>query len=297
MPGGQDDPELQRRRLRSELRQARLDASLTQQQVATEMDWSTSKLIRIENGEVSISRNDLRALLALYGIRDRKRVDELIDVARVARERSWAEFSDVHSPAWLRYLGFESSAWLIRTFQPLLVPGLLQTEEYSAAVQATNPDASAERTARRWDVRARRQQLHERDSPPKMFFILGEAVVRQQVGGIRVMRRQLRELRAYNDLDHVTIRVLPFTGGAHFGLNGPFILLEFLSATDDPLLYLENAVELSTRDDPRLTSQYLQDFFDLERLALSWEDTNAFLDEVIAEMTEQDAQADTSAEG
>ncbi|MDQ1293120.1 MAG: hypothetical protein QG608_1001, partial [Actinomycetota bacterium] len=96
------------------------------------MDWSLSKLIRIESGTVTIATNDLRALLAHYGVTDRERVEDLVEVGRSSRERSWwSAYKGVVSLEYLCFLGFESSASIIRNFEPLLIPGLLQTEEYA----------------------------------------------------------------------------------------------------------------------------------------------------------------------
>src|SRR5271165_5182421 len=111
VPGGRSasgdamSPSVQRRRLRAGLRRARHDAGLTQDHVARVMDWSLSKVIRIENGSVGISTNDLRALLSLYRIDDTSRVEDLIELARSARERSWwSRYNDVAGPEFLRYV-------------------------------------------------------------------------------------------------------------------------------------------------------------------------------------------------
>ncbi|MGH3977188.1 MAG: Scr1 family TA system antitoxin-like transcriptional regulator, partial [Pseudonocardiaceae bacterium] len=137
------DPAIHRRRLRSELRNAREAAGMTQRDVAAAMDWSQSKLIRIESGAVNISTNDLRALLHHYNV-DSTRIDALVDVARAGREMTrWSIYKDVASPELIAFLGYESSASIIRTFEPFLVPGLLQTEEYARTVissrEAHNP--------------------------------------------------------------------------------------------------------------------------------------------------------------
>src|SRR5947208_15414439 len=89
MAGDRPSPVVQRRRLRTELRKARQDAGRTQEQVAEAMDWSLSKLIRIEAGSVGISTNDLRALLALYQITDPTEVEPLVELARAARRKPW----------------------------------------------------------------------------------------------------------------------------------------------------------------------------------------------------------------
>ena len=109
-------PVVQRRRLRTELRRARLDVGLTQEQVATAMDWSLSKLIRIENGSVSISTNDLRVILQHYKIIDEKRVSELLALSRAARERSWwSSYSDDVPPRLLQLIEYETAAFIAET--------------------------------------------------------------------------------------------------------------------------------------------------------------------------------------
>src|SRR5918999_5340522 len=115
MPGaGQPDSAILRRRIRSELRKAREAAGMTQRDVAVAMDWSQSKLIRIESGGVNISTNDLRALLAHYRL-EPHRIDALVDIARAAREAAreptpWKLYKDVASPAYIAFLAYESAA-------------------------------------------------------------------------------------------------------------------------------------------------------------------------------------------
>src|ERR1700753_2695944 len=128
-------PVVQRRRLGGGPRRARLETGLTQDQVASAMDWSLSKLIRIENGTVTISTNDLKAVLAHYKITDEDRTANFLALARGARERSWwSNYRDVASPRLLQLIEYEAASIITRNFQPLLVPGLLQTKEYARNV-------------------------------------------------------------------------------------------------------------------------------------------------------------------
>jgi transcriptional regulator with XRE-family HTH domain len=280
-----DDPAVQRRRLRVELRRLRQDAGMTQKDVAQAMDWSTSKLIRIESGDVGISSNDLRVLLDHYGVKEKRRVDSMLDMARTARKESWSDYRDVVKPAFLTYLGFESSAQLIRTYEPLLVPGLLQTEEYARAVLTQAYGSTGLAVERQWQARQRRQELLEREHPPKIFFVLDEAVIRRQVGGPGAMRRQLERLKLVSAQPHISLQVLPFAAGAHPGMRGPFVLLEFPDPNDDDLLYLEHVTgDTTVRDVPDQTSPYIDLFYLLEEKALSPEETLALLDRVIEEM-------------
>ena len=278
------DPAVERRRLRVELRKLRLEAGLTQSDVVKAMEWSTSKLIRIENGDVSISVNDLKVLLAYYGISDNQvRVNELLESARTAKQQPWSEFRDVHSPAFLTYLGYESSAATILEWEPLLVPGLLQTEEYSLAQQLGVSKHSEADAHKRWEGRERRQELIERDNPPKMHFILYEAALWPAMGGPGTMREQLKRVKELSELTNVTVQVVPFTAGAHRGMKGPFILLEFDDPNLDDLLYLEHSGgEVVTRDDTKVTSEYIERWADLrDEAALSPRASRDLIDRVI----------------
>src|SRR5581483_8594616 len=165
---------------------------MTQEQAAGVMEWSLSKLIRIEGGGVSISVSDLRSLLTMYQITDESYVEELVTLARAARQRSWlTAFRDVTSSQYVTFVGYEAAASIIRQFEPTLIPGQLQTEEYARAVTL---EYAADRVDKLVEIRIRRQELLE--GPRRLFcFILDEAVIRRQVGAPTnpgVMRRQLR---------------------------------------------------------------------------------------------------------
>ena len=249
------------------------------------MDWSLSKMIRIENGEVGITPNDLKVLLDHYGVTEQRRIDPLVEMARASRGYSWADLRDFFSAADLMYFSFESAASVIRTFQMALVPGLLQTEEYARSILANTYGYAGDDIDRRWQARQRRQELHERDVPPEMFFVLDEAVVRRRVGGDTIMRRQLEELKRWSEQPHVHLQVLPFKAGAHKAMNGPLALLEFADPKDDDLLYQEHATGAATsRDDPEVTARYLELFYDLEAMALSPGYTLELLDSLTDEL-------------
>src|ERR1700690_1535207 len=253
-------PVVQRRRLRAELRAARQAAGLTQEQAAKAVDWSLSKIIRIEAGSVGISTSDLKALLSLYGIGDPDRTDELVTLAKAAKERGWwskySDFLTANQRELLQLIGYESAASITRNFETLLLPGLLQTEEYARAVirqfaeKATGGEPENANRAER-DNKAREDKLVEirmerqahlldLPDPPLMFFVLDEAVVRRQVGGRAAMTRQIRWLLDLADRPYVTVEVVPFTEGAYPGLRGPFVVLEFPDAADDDVVYLES---------------------------------------------------------
>jgi transcriptional regulator with XRE-family HTH domain len=276
-------PIVQRRRLRTELRAARQKAGLTQEQVVVALDWSPSKIIRIEAGSVGISTTDLKALLDLYGIDDQQHVDKLVALGRAARERGWWSNYPVlatgKSRELLQLIEYESAAAITRNFETLVVPGLLQTEEYARAVISEH--APDDRVAALVEIRVKRQESLDRLDSPMMFFILDEAVIHRLVGGKDAMRRQLLRLIELGRRPRVTIEVVPFSAGAHPGLNGPFVVLEFPDPEDDDVLYLENTGgELIRREESDQVLPYLETFEQLRGISLGPEGSAEYLRQV-----------------
>jgi hypothetical protein len=281
-------PVVQRRRLRAELRGARQEAGLTQWAVAEAMEWSLSKVIRIEAGSVGISRNDLRALLHLYRIVDPDRTDELLALARAARERAWwSKYRDVAPPELLQLIGYETAASAIRRFETLLVPGLLQTEEYARTlIVEFEEQASTRRVSTLIEIRMRRQELLEKVDPPLLIAILDEAVVRRSIGGKAVMRRQVHRLIEMASRPNVTVEIVPFSAGAHPGLRGSFTVLEFPDLADDNVLYLESGQgDLINRSGPEEALTYQQKFERLQEISLGAENSIACLERISLEIT------------
>jgi transcriptional regulator with XRE-family HTH domain len=276
------DPTVLRRRLRNELRRAREARHLTQREVAEAMDWSLSKLIRIETGQVSIGTNDLKALLAYYGITDDVRLNELIDTARASRQRSWwNSYRDVAPPEYLALIGFESSAEYIRTFEPILVPGLLQTQDYAHTVTSVLELGKTSRDISRLvKLRLERQDRVLRNDNTRMIFILDQAVIRRVVGSPQIMREQLDHLLMLDKQPNVTVLVMPFDAGLHRLSITPMVHFGFAGADDEDVLYLEAPLEQSiiiregTDDSPQLSpSAYLDHFWRLEHAAREYDAT------------------------
>lgn len=243
------------------------------------MEWSPSKIIRIEAGSVGVSANDMKALLRLYDITDPKRVDELLTLARVARERL-TTYRDA-PPKLLQFIGYESSASAIHMFQTALVPGVLQTEEYARTViGALKPKPQVEALVK---VRMKRQEILTRTDPVDFLFVLDEAVIRRQVGGEDVMRRQVRRLVEMAHKKNVTIEVVRFSAGAHPAMQGPFVIFEFPDAEDDDVLYLETSLgELIIKDEPEEIATHEERLAALRKLSAGPKGSVAFLERVAA---------------
>ncbi len=235
-------PVVQSALLRNELVRLRRDSELTQEQVAADLEWSPSKLIRVEGGKSSITKVDLDALLTKYGVTSESTRERLQILNRGARERAWWDkYKDDVSPTYLSYVGFEAGAAFIRQFQSGFLPGLLQTAEYAEAVTVNSVDAV--RVAAIVGLRLQRQsELAQREPRPRQYYVVDEAVIRRHVGLAKdpdIMPAQLRSIADKAEQDElVTIRVIPFGAGAHRGLYGPFTLLEFDGGLPD-VLYID----------------------------------------------------------
>lgn len=259
------DPSLNRRRLRIALRRAREAAEQSQGQAAHALDWSLSKIMRIEQGTVSLSVTDLRALLQQYEVTDQETGAELEAAARGSKGPSWwAKYNDVIGPQFSQYLGYESAAASFRTYNPIIVPGLLQTDEYAMALLTPRLDEAQARKIVELRT-ARQERALEGEDPPFTFFIVDEAALHRQVGGPRVQRAQLQRLIDISARPKVSLQVLPFTAGAHYSTLSSFILLGFLD--DEDLLYLEAQGNQSIRDDHELIVRHQECFESLRETA------------------------------
>jgi transcriptional regulator with XRE-family HTH domain len=272
-----NDPVTMRRKLTVELKRLRTARELTQRHVAEQLDCSASKVIRIEKGQVAVGVTDLKALLRLYGVDDQDRIASMVEMARGSKRLPFTDYKNVLPAETLRFFAYESSASIIRQVQPLLVPDLLQTEEYARALLSTwGTDPT--RIDQIVMSRLERQELLERADPPAMFFILDEAAVQRAIGSSGTMRRQRARLLDLNARPRISVQVVPIDVGVRVGLRGPFVYLEFLGADDPDALYLEGQMgEYAFRDEEGVTSKYLETFIALEKIASPAQDLEKVL--------------------
>ncbi|MFD5536674.1 helix-turn-helix domain-containing protein [Streptomyces sp. NPDC127079] len=265
-------PTVRRRRLGSELRKLREDAGVSLEQAAETLECSRSKISRIELGYLGIRVRDVRDLLASYGVKDDELLERLTALARDGSKRGWWDaYGQIIPPAYANYLGLEADANYIRTFQSILIPGLLQTEEYSRAVMKANPAMVRDEVVDTlMKVRAERQAILTRDNDPVRFWaIIGESALRTPVGGVEVMRSQLDHLTKMTERPNITLQVLPYSVGAHAGLSGPFLVLSFATPNDSGVVWLENLSSSLYLDTQEEVSGYTLVFDDLRSSALN----------------------------
>jgi transcriptional regulator with XRE-family HTH domain len=263
-------PTLLRRQLGAELRRLREGTHRTVAEIAADLGWSSSKLSRIETASIGISSGDLERLLAGYGVDGRER-SRLLALRGQARQRSWWEsYGDALPDPYETFIGFESEAAEILAYEAQLVPGLLQTDEYAKAVTESDgvysdPEVLGQRVA----VRMARQAVLAREPPPRLSVILDEAVLRRPVGGWDVLHRQLMRLLETAQRPTVTVQVLPFDVGAHRGLAGSFMILEFAEDAEGPLVYCDGMTGGVLRRKPEEVRSYQTSFAALREAALS----------------------------
>ncbi len=235
-------PTIRRRRLGSALRRLREEAGLTTTEVGERLGWSHSKISRIETSKTPVTAADVGHLIAHYEIATDES-EALIKLAREAKQRGWwHNYSEV-LPEWFEsYLGFEAEASRISTFQPQVIPGLLQTEQYAAAVLGAHPlRATPDEMERSVALRRARQARLTGDGESiQLDAVIGEGALRQMIGGADVMREQLQRLTELGELSNVTLRVLPFEANALPATNGAFTVLEFPDPDDPRIVYLDN---------------------------------------------------------
>lgn len=284
--GGTSSPTVQRRRLGIELRRLREVAGMTIEDAARRLECSLSKISRMETGRVPMRGRDVRDLLELYGVTDAAEQEALVALAHESRKPGWwHSYNDV-LPSWFEVrVGLEADAASIRTYQSQLVEGLLQTEEYAhAVIRAAHPNAPADEVERRVALRTARQALLTKDTPPKLWAILDEAVLRRPVGGAQVMRGQLQRLVEATELPNVTLQVLPYSAGAHASMGSAFTILRFPESADLDVIYVEELTSSLYMEKPDDVETYTLAFDHLRATAHSPAESPALIARVAKEL-------------
>jgi len=260
--GGQT---VRHRRLAAELRRLRGRAEMTGDQVAERLGWSPSKISRLEHGRTGYKIADVKSLLDLYGVDGGAR-NELLALTKDTSRRSWLESESANLPSrFAAYVSMETEAETIWSWEPLVVPGLLQTEDYARSIfeawQSVVTMSPAE-IQRRIDIRLARQELLVRDPPPALTAILDESVLTRQIGNAVIMRGQLGHLMECSERPPIEVRVLPMNA-YHPVLTGSFNYMRFSGSEDvtfDDIVSIENLASNHYIEDEDETYQYRLSF-------------------------------------
>ncbi|MFG3285032.1 helix-turn-helix domain-containing protein [Streptomyces sp. NPDC048111] len=271
------NPTVRRRRLGQELRRLRELKGMTAEEVAERLLVSQSKISRLENGRRSISQRDVRDLCGVYEVEDHRIVDSLMQMAKDSRQQGWWHaFGDIPYSV---YIGLETDAASLRVYDPQVVPGLLQTREYAEALIAgALPETAPTDVEKRVSVRLRRQErVKAAENPLRLWVVIDEAALRRTVGGKQMMIDQLEFLIVQSQLPHVTVQVLPFSMGAHPGINGQYAILEFPDASDSSVVYIEGVTSDLYLEKANDVQKYSVMYEHLRAQALNVDQTREFI--------------------
>ena len=266
-----------------QLHRFREAAAVTPDQAAYEIRASRSKISRMENGLVRFKERDVTDLLTLYGITDEQTRSTLVALTRQANTPGWwSKYGDIMADWFEAYLGLETAASVIRTFELQFVHGLFQTEDYARAVTMLgHTSAPADEIERRVSLRLNRQDLLNGPDPPQVWTVIDEGALRRPVGGSAVMRAQLDHLVEVSRLRHVTIQVVPFRRGGHAAAGGSFTVLRFGEPEVPDVVYIEQLTSALYLDKHEAVDHYMEVMNHLSTEALTPADSARFVAGII----------------
>jgi transcriptional regulator with XRE-family HTH domain len=280
-------PTVRRRQLGMELRRLRELAGKSQDDAAEWLGIDSTAVSRMESGKRRVTVAHLRSYFQLYGVGSPDS-DYLLQLCRESAQRGWYVSYGKTVPDWFRdYLGMESAAAEVWTWEPLFIPGLLQSRAYTEALGAAlNPTRTAEEIQRIAQLRTDRQQRLTGDDPLTVRALIDEAALRRKVGDREVMRTQLQHLTEVSKLPNVTVQVTPFSAGAHRGMRGAFTALRF---PEEPMntVYLELYGQAVYVEAPIEVAGFTETFEGLARTALSSEDTAELVAKMMIERSDR----------
>ncbi|MFF0490280.1 helix-turn-helix domain-containing protein [Nocardia sp. NPDC004068] len=242
-----------------QLRKLREERGITREAAGDYIRGSHAKISRLELGRTGFKERDIRDLLTLYGVVDPEQREMFLDLVRKANQPGWwHRYSDLLPPWFETYLGLEHAAKAIRSFEGQLVPGLLQTDDYARAVVALGHENSE--TARRVELRRKRQEILERQGGPTLWAVIDEAVLHRPIGGADVLREQVLHLQDMANRPNITIQVLPYAAGGHAAAGSSFTMLRFAEPELPDIVYIEqltSALYLDRQQDLELYRQVM----------------------------------------
>ncbi|MFF0106875.1 helix-turn-helix domain-containing protein [Streptomyces hirsutus] len=275
-------PTARRRRLSIELKKLREKSALTCAQVGQALDWSGSKVNRMETGSGRVQPSDIDALCRFYETSDELR-EFLKSLAREAKTRGWWQVHGAGVPEWFNiYIGLEQDASALRQYQCELLPGLMQTAAYARELHTTGAHLSPEDIDRAVRVRLERQEMLTRPDAPDAWFVVNEGAVRNVIGDRALMREQLERALDSAALPNVTLQVLPFDAGT-YPATGSFTMLGFPAPEDPDLVYRDGITDAVYLEGEHHVREYTKAFDGLRAAALSPQRSAQLIKSVVKE--------------
>jgi transcriptional regulator with XRE-family HTH domain len=269
------EPTIRSRELGEGLRQAIERGQFNGKQLAARLGWSESHVSRLLTGRRAAKEVEVAAILALCGVKGAERA-RLMNLCQDQHTKSWFQPFGSRLPAQVRtYIDHENKATEITDFQALLMPGILQTDEYARAVIGRIANVPADEIEERVAARAARRIIFSRPDRPRCTFLIHEFVLRLPVGGSETMSEQLHHLIRMSVRPYITIRVIPVACGAHAGSAGAFKLLE--SPDYKSVVYLEGETSGLFLEKPEEISAYRNVIRELSSAALDEEESKELI--------------------
>lgn len=260
------------------LKQFRRESGKTVKDAAAWLGMGESNVSKIEGAKQQIKVQTVRALCQFYDI-DESKAGYLVKLAAESNQRGWWTAYRDTVPDWFRqFVGLEADALDLWNYESEYVPGLLQTPDYvRALLRSTRTDLTEDDIDKAIQLRRERQERLDGQHPPRLHFYLNEAVIRRPIGDSSVMREQLESLVESSKLDHITLRVLPFSAGPHPAMFGSFVMMQFPDEEAPAFVYVEHERGAIYQEDPGDVDRFTVIVDELERLSLSPEDTREIL--------------------
>jgi transcriptional regulator with XRE-family HTH domain len=243
MSGGEQGlgPTARRMILGSQLRHLRERAGISRSEAGYNIRGSESKISRLELGRVGFKERDVADLLTMYGVTEAAERQAFLDMVKESNQPGWwRRYSDL-MPGWFNdYVGLEEAAWRIQTWEPLYMPGLLQTEDYARGIVSHGqPERADDEVDRRVALRMRRQKLLARPDAPRLWAVIDESVLHRPIGGRKALRAQIEYILDVTTLPNVSLQVLPWRNSG-YRAEGAFALLRFAEPELPNIAYVEH---------------------------------------------------------
>ncbi|GID61293.1 helix-turn-helix domain-containing protein [Actinoplanes couchii] len=264
------------------------DPKLTLDDVAQHMEWSESKVSRIERGLIGIRARDVRDLATFYGCNDRDMVDYMVRLASAGRRHNdWHQYTDVLPRQFATYLGLEPEAQSLLSWEPNFVPGLLQTEAYARELVAVYRKGQGEaEVARRVEARMERQALLRGPDAPQLHAVIGESVLHQIVGDRQVTQDQLAYLLEATRRPNIVVQVLPWAAGAPMPTEGGFQILRLHDAAAGEVVCVDLRSRVQFIDNPIEAGGYRDAWEDVLAKACPPRDSITMIKAAVEELKE-----------
>ncbi|MEJ8650692.1 helix-turn-helix transcriptional regulator [Streptomyces sp. MS1.AVA.3] len=277
-----------RRRLSAQLKELREAAGLKMAEAASTIEINQGTLSRIESGDRGTTPIVVKAMLDCYGVSDAAVREDILDLVRAdqaQKQKWWRKYSAViNTTQYGGYLELEASATSLRSYEPQLIPGLLQTADYAhKVISAMRMDLDSKQIEALVTVRMNRQALLEGENAPKLWAVIDEAAIRRMSGSPEVLRSQLERLLEVEPRTNITLQLLPFDAGFHPGLYGSFMLMGFPEPNPDVVWVenLTNSVYFEGSDD---VGRYTEVFDHLRATALGPPETRSRIKSMLKEL-------------